>query len=157
MVGWGSSHSLNADYVHLEPNGKAVQIAIEMALQQAGISPDKVDLIIPCGSGIACDDAAEAAGIQNALGSAATTIPVWPIKSMLGHAGSAAGTLDIIAATLAIQNGKCGKAMNFQSAAPGCKLNVLRQPLEKKFKTVLCCGYSFGGQSAAVLLKAIED
>jgi 3-oxoacyl-[acyl-carrier-protein] synthase II len=157
MVGWGSSHSLNVDYVHLEPNGNAVQIAIEMALQQAGIGPDKIDLIIPCGSGIACDDAAEAAGIQNALGAAATTVPVWPIKSMLGHAGSAAGTLDIIAATLAIQNGKCGKAMNFQSAMPGCKLNILQQPLEKRFKYVLCCGYSFGGQSAAVLLKAIED
>jgi 3-oxoacyl-[acyl-carrier-protein] synthase II len=156
LVGWGSSHSLNADYVHLEPEGNAIQIAIEMALRQAGISADKIDLIIPCGSGIAEDDAAEAAGIQRALGAAATTVPVWPIKSMLGHAGAGAGTLDIIAATLAIHHGKCGKAINFQSALAGCKLNILRQPLEKKFKHVLCCGYSYGGQSAAVLLKAIE-
>lgn len=156
-AGWGSSHSLNTDYFHLEPDGKSIQIAIEMALAQAGIKPEQLDLVIPCGSGIAADDAAEAAGIQNALGAAAATIPVWPIKSMLGHAGAAAGAIDLVAATMAIQQGKCGKAVNFQSPMTGCKLNILRQPLEKKFKYVLCCGYSFGGQCAAVLLKAIED
>lgn len=156
-VGWGSSHSLNTDYVHLESNGNAMQIAIETALHQAGITPEQIDLIIPCGSGIACDDLAEAAGIQNALGTAASSIPVWPIKSMLGHAGAAAGAIDLVAAAMAIQQGKCGKAVNFQSPLAGCKLNILQQPLEKKFNYVLCCGYSFGGQCAAVLLKAIED
>ncbi len=156
-VGWGSSQSLNTDYVHLEPSGEAIQIAIEMALQQAGIGADKIDLVIPCGSGIACDDAAEAAGIQNVLGKAAATVPVWPIKSMLGHAGAAAGAIDLVAATLAIANRQCGAAVNFQKPAAGCKLNILQKPLQQKFNFVLCCGYSFGGQSAAVVLKAIED
>jgi len=156
-VGWGSSQSLNTDYVHLEPNGQSMQIAIETALQQAGVAADKIDLVIPCGSGIACDDAAEATGIQNALGKAAASVPVWPIKSMLGHAGAAAGAIDLVAATLAIVHRQCGAAINFQKAAAGCKLNILQKPLRQKFNFVLCCGYSFGGQSAAVVLKAIED
>jgi 3-oxoacyl-[acyl-carrier-protein] synthase II len=157
LVGWGASHSLNPDYMHLEPDGKAVSYAIQAAMQQAGIAPDKLDLIIPCGTGIPCDDRAEAIGIQNALGVSASAIPVWPTKSLLGHSGAAAGTLDLIAAALAIRNGKTGRAVNFDSPTAECKLNVLRQPIDKPLNYVLSCGYSFGGQCAAVILKAIKD
>jgi 3-oxoacyl-[acyl-carrier-protein] synthase II len=157
IVGSGSSHSLNADYFHLEPDGKAVQFAIESVLQQAGIGPEKLDLIIPCGSGIAADDRAEANGIQNALGKAVSDVPVWPVKSMLGHCGAAAGAIELIAATKAIETGIIGKAINFETPVEGCRLQIIRQPLQKKFRYVLCCGYSFGGQTAAILLKAIED
>jgi 3-oxoacyl-[acyl-carrier-protein] synthase II len=157
IVGNGSSHSLNTDYFHMEPDGKAVQFAIESALQQAGIGPEKLDLIIPCGSGIAADDRAEANGIQNALGKAVSDVPVWPIKSMLGHCGAAAGAIELIAATKAIETGTIGKAINFETPVDGCRLQIVRQPLQKKFRYVLCCGYSFGGQTAAILLKAIED
>ncbi|MBN2512361.1 MAG: beta-ketoacyl-[acyl-carrier-protein] synthase family protein [Sedimentisphaerales bacterium] len=157
IIGWGASHSHNPDYTHLEPDGKAVTYAIEAALQQAGITPDKLDLIIPCGTGIPCDDRAEAIGIQTALRASESAIPVWPTKSLLGHSGAAAGTLDLIAAALAIRDGKTGKAVNFDSPAAQCKLNLLRQPLNKPLHHVLCCGYSFGGQCSAVILKAIKD
>ncbi len=157
IAGCGSSHNLNPDYLHLSPDGLSVQTAIEMAMEQAGTGPDKIDLIIPCGSGIAADDAAEAAGIQKAFGKAADTIPVWPIKSLLGHSVAAAGALDVIAAAKAIETGTTGKAANYETPAAGCRLNVIRQPVQKKFRYVLCCGYSFGGQTAAVLLKAVED
>ncbi|HML75235.1 MAG TPA: beta-ketoacyl-[acyl-carrier-protein] synthase family protein [Anaerohalosphaeraceae bacterium] len=157
LVGWGASHSLNPDYTHLEPDGKAITYAIDMAMQQAGITPDKLDLIIPCGTGIPSDDKAEAIGIQNAIGASADVVPVWPTKSLLGHSGAAAGTLDMIVAALAIHTGKTGKAVNFDSPTKDCKLNLLRQPLNKPLNYVLCCGYSFGGQCAAVILKAIKD
>jgi len=157
IVGSGSSHSLNPDFLHLSPDGISVQTAVEMAMQEAGIGAEKLDLIIPCGSGIPSDDAAEANGIQNALGRAVADIPVWPIKSMLGHSVAAAGALDLIAAVKAIETGSIGKAVNFDTPIDGCQLQVVRQSLQKKFRYVLCCGYSFGGQTAAVLLKAIED
>ncbi len=157
IAGCGSSHSLNTNYFHLSPDGQSVQLAIETALGQAGIGPEKLDLIIPCGSGIAVDDAAEAAGIQKALGKAIDHIPVWPIKGMLGHGVAASGALDLIAAAKAIETGRIGKTVNFEIPASGCQLQIVRQPLEKPFRYVLCCGYSFGGQTAAVLLKAIED
>jgi 3-oxoacyl-(acyl-carrier-protein) synthase len=157
IAGCGSSHSLNPNYLHLSPDGKSVHLAIDMAMEQAGIGPDKIDLIIPCGSGIAVDDAAEATGIQNALGKAADTVPVWPIKSMLGHSVAASGALDLIAAAKAIETGMTGRAVNFETPLAQCRLNVIREPVQKQFRYVLCCGYSFGGQTAAVLLKAVED
>jgi 3-oxoacyl-[acyl-carrier-protein] synthase II len=157
IAGWGSSHNLNPNFLHLTPDGKSVRLAIEMAMEQAGITPDKIDLIIPCGSGIAADDLAEAAGIQSALGKAVDSIPVWPIKSMLGHSVAAAGALDLIAAVKAIETQTIGKAINFDTPLDGCFLQLAKQPVQKKFRYVLCCGYSFGGQTAAILLKAIED
>ncbi len=156
LAGSGSSHSLNSDYFHLEADGKAVCYAIESALEEAKLRPDELDLIIPCGSAIPQDDAAEAAGIQTALKDAASAVPVWPIKSLVGHSGAASGILEIIAGTLSIEHGKTGKAVNFEQPAAGCRLNILRKPLDKPIRNVLCCGYSFGGQTAAVVLKKLS-
>ena len=153
VAGCGSSHSLNRDYFHLEPDGLAVRYAIEAALEEAGMSAADVDLVIPCGSGILPDDAAEARGIEAALGKETKRIPVWPIKGMVGYCGAACGSLELIAALYAIRNGRCGRAVNFQEPAQGCGLNIVKNGFEGRIDTVLCCGYSFGGQTAAVILK----
>ena len=156
VAGGGSSHSLNRDYFHLEPDGAAVRYAIEAALNEAKLNASELDLIIPCGSAIALDDAAEARGIEAALGDAVGNIPVWPIKSMIGHSGAASGSLELIAAACAISNGRCGGALNFTELAKGCGLNLIKDGFKGPIDTVLCCGYSFGGQTAAVVLKRVK-
>lgn len=157
IAGFGSSNSINPTYEHIEPDGKGIETAIRKALTDAQISPEKIDLIIPHGTGIAEDDRAEAQGIQHALGVETEEIPVWPIKSMLSNTGAGAGALDVIAAAKAIETGKTGTAKNFDKPAAGCKLNIINEPLQKKIKYVLCCSYTFGGQTAAIILKNVDD
>lgn len=153
IAGTGQSTSLNTNYQHLEPDGKAITIAIEKALKQADITPSEIDLIIPHGTAIPCDDLAEAAGIQNALGDAVNDIPVLPIKSLISNTGAAAGALDMIAAINAINDSIIPPAANFNSPLDGCKLNINKQKIEKKIKYALCTTYTFGGQTAAIVLK----
>ena len=156
VSGFGGSNSLNAAYEHLEPDGKGVRIAIEQALAEAGIEPGDLDLIIPCGSGIPQDDAAEATALADALGPAVESIPVWPIKSMTSHTGAAAGAIEVIAAVMAMQKGKIPAAVNCEKKIKGCNLNISTKPQDKQIHYALCCGYSFGGQTAALVLKNFE-
>ena len=156
VVGVGSSNDINPVYEHLEPEGIGIQIAIEAALADAGIEPAEVDLVIPHGTGILADDLAEATAIGNALGPAIKDVAVWPTKSMLSNTGAASGALDVIAAAKAMDEGKIGAAKNCDNKAPDCELNITKQILEKNIRYALCCSYTFGGQTAAVVLKNVD-
>ena len=153
VVGTGQSNNINAAYEFLEPDGKGLQIAIAKAMAEAQIAPDDLDLIIPHGTAIPSDDRAEATAIQAALGEAGTRIPVWPTKSMLSNTGAASGALDAIAAVCAMANGRIPAAKNCDRKASGCTLNIVTQPQQADLRHVLCCSYTFGGQTAAVVLK----
>jgi 3-oxoacyl-[acyl-carrier-protein] synthase II len=110
-------------------------------------------LVIPHGTGIPADDLAEAAGIETALGRAGKNVPVWPTKSMLSNTGAASGALDVIAAVCAMAEGKIPAAKNCQKKAAGCNLNIVTELLQKSIRYALCCSYTYGGQTAAVILK----
>lgn len=153
IVGFGQSNSINPVYEHLEADGFGLQIAIEKAITEAQIEPDQLDLIIPHGTGIPCDDMAEAKAISSALGEAASEIPVWPTKSMLSNTGAAAGAIDVIAALCAMNEQKIPAAKNCENIANGCNLNIAGTTIEKEINYVLCCSYTYGGQTAAVILK----
>ncbi len=153
VVGIGHSNSINPAYEHLEPDGKGIEIAIKKAMADAKIEPGDLDLIIPHGTGIAADDLAEAKAIQSALGEAAAKTPVWPTKSMLSNTGAASGAVDIIAAVCAMVDGRIPAAKNCDKKANGCGLNIPNQPQEKDIRYALSCSYTYGGQTAALILK----
>ncbi|MHC4265751.1 MAG: beta-ketoacyl-[acyl-carrier-protein] synthase family protein [Planctomycetota bacterium] len=156
IAGVGQSNNINSAYERLESDGRGIQIAIEKAMYDAEIKASDIDLIIPHGTGIEADDLAEAKGIQAALGEVVKDIPVFPTKSMLSNTGAASGAFDIIAGVCAIRDSKIPAAKNFKKKAEGCNLNIITEPLEKKLRNVLCCSYTYGGQTAAVILKNIE-
>ena len=156
IVGAASSNAVSAGYSHVEPDGKGIEIAIETALAEAGIEAGQLDLIIPHGAGIPVDDRAEAVAIGNILargGAGAKDVPVWPTKSMLSNTGAGAGALDVVAAIKAIEKGRTGRGKNCDNKADGCELNIVTEPVEKDFEYVLCTSYTFGGQTAAVVIK----
>ncbi|MFZ2148416.1 MAG: beta-ketoacyl-[acyl-carrier-protein] synthase family protein [Sedimentisphaerales bacterium] len=153
VAGIGHSNSINPAYEYLEPDGKGIEIAINKAIADAHIEPEDLDLIIPHGTGIPADDLAEAKAIQAALGEAAAEIPVWPTKGMLSNTGAACGALDVIAAVCAITDGKIPAAKNCDRKADGCNLNITNQPQEKEIRYALSCSYTYGGQTAALVLK----
>ena len=156
VAGLGQSNNVNTKYESLEADGRGVQIAIEKAMEDAEITPDQLDLIIPHGTGIAADDLAEARGIAAALKNVAEKIPVWPTKSMLSNTGAAAGALDLIAAVCAMKEGKIPAAKNCDKKAQGCNLNIVQQPQQGRIRYALCSSYSYGGQTAAVVLKNFD-
>jgi 3-oxoacyl-[acyl-carrier-protein] synthase II len=157
VVGVGHSNNINPAYECLEPDGYGLQIAIEKAMADAQIQPEDLDLIIPHGTGIAADDLAEAKAIEATLGEAATKTAVWPTKSMLSNTGAAGGALDVIAAVSAMTDGKIPAAKNCDRKPDGCNLNIVKEPEQKKICYTLCCSYTYGGQTAAIVLKNLDS
>ena len=153
IAGTGHSNNINPAYESMEPDGKGLQIAIEKALADANIEPADLDLIIPHGTGIPADDLAEAKAIETVLGGDIDNVPVWPTKSMLSNTGAAGGALDVIAAIYAMTEGNIPAAKNCDKKAKGCNLNIVTEPLKKDIRYVLCCSYTYGGQTAAIVLK----
>jgi 3-oxoacyl-[acyl-carrier-protein] synthase II len=153
IAGTGHSQSLCANYEHLESDGKAIQIAIEQAMAEAGIDASKLDLILPHGTGIPADDAAEAKGILAALGKAGSQIPVLPTKSMLSNTSAASGTMDTIVALCAMADSTIPAAKNCTTKAAGCDLNIVSAAQQRQIRYALCCGYTYGGQTAALVIK----
>jgi len=156
LVGVGQSNSINPQYEHIESDGKGIRIAMEQALSDAGIKPADLDMIVPHGTGIPQDDLAEARAIEAVLGGAVGSVAVWPTKSMLSNTGAACGALDVIAAARAMNERTIPAARNYERAAEGCNLNIVRQPISKEIRYAMCCGYTFGGQTAALVLKNID-
>jgi 3-oxoacyl-[acyl-carrier-protein] synthase II len=156
IVGIGQSHNIHPAYEKMEPDGKGIRIAVEKAMADAGIGPEDLDLIIPHGTGVGHDDLAEARGLEAALGPAVRKIPAWPTKSMLSTTGAAAGALDVIAAVQAMNEGLIPPAKNFTRPAEGCNLNISTERREGTIRHALCCSYTFGGQTAAIVLKAFD-
>jgi 3-oxoacyl-[acyl-carrier-protein] synthase II len=156
VVGAGHSNNINPVYEHLEPDGKGIKIAIEKAMADAQIQPEDLDLIIPHGTAIPADDLAEATAIEAALGEATKEIPVWPTKSMLSNTGAASGALDVIAAVCAMANDKIPPKKNCEKKADGCHLNIVSEAQQTKVRYALCCSYTYGGQTAAVVLKNLN-
>ncbi len=157
IVGYASSNCMNPQFEHLEADGKGIQIAIQNALRQAGITPEQMDLIIPAGTGIPADDKAEAAALKAVFGDGLRDIAVWPVKSMTTHTGAAAGAIDLVAAVQAVAHQTIGKSKNFVTPAAGCDLNIHQDGTQKNIRYALCCGYSFGGQTAAIVVKRYEE
>jgi len=153
VAGVGQSSNINPAYEHLEPNGYGLQIAIEKAMADAQIQPEDLDLIIPHGTGIAADDLTEATAIEAAIGEAARETAAWPTKGSLSNTGAASGALDIIAAVCAMNEGRIPAAKNCDRKANGCNLNIVKQEQRTKIRYALCCSYTYGGQTAAVVLK----
>ena len=157
VVGTGQSTCINSAYEHIEQDGYGLTIAIEKALAQANISPTDIDLIIPHGTGILQDDLAEAKGIEAAIGEEVKRISVWPTKSMFSNTGAACGGLDVVAAVCAMRDGIIPAAKNCVKKAIGCNLNIVTTAQKANIRYALCCGYTYGGQTAVVILKKFEN
>ena len=72
---------------------------------------------------------------------------------MLSNTGAASGAIDVIAAVCAMTEGRIPAAKNCDTKADGCNLNIVKQTQQTSINYALCCSYTYGGQTAAVVLK----
>jgi len=99
---------------------------------------------------------AESKALEAVLGIAVNNIPVFPTKSMISNTGAASGAIDVIAAVCAMRDRKIPAAQNCDSKAKDCNLNISKEQIEKDVGYTLCCCYTYGGQTAAIILKKYE-
>jgi 3-oxoacyl-(acyl-carrier-protein) synthase len=153
IAGWGRA----GDGYHIvrpDPEGAGMARAITAALRRAGVAPAEVGYVNANASG-AEGDAAEAAALHRALGTAAATVPVSSTKSVHGHGLEGSGLLELIVTVLAVQAGKLPVNAGYLGADPACALDVIvGAPREAGGPYALSLNAAFGGANTALLVEA---
>ncbi|MBO0961694.1 beta-ketoacyl-ACP synthase II [Neobacillus sp. MM2021_6] len=153
VIGYGAS----SDAYHMvspHPEGKGAYLAMKMALKDASISTDDVDVISAHATSTEVGDISETNAIKKLFGEQAYKIPVTANKSMTGHLLGAAGGVEAIALAKSLQEGIIPPTINLEHPDPLCDLdyvaNVARQT---NLKIGISNSFGFGGHNAVIALK----
>jgi len=153
LAGFGQS----ADAYHLtapHPEGEGGFRAMTMALAKAGMNPDQIQLVNAHGTSTPLGDKGETGAIKRCFGPHASKLMVHSTKSLLGHLLGAAGSVELIAALMAIEKGIVHPTINQFDRDPDCDLdyvpNVAR---EAKVDAILSNSFGFGGHNATLVVR----
>lgn len=153
VAGWGISN----DAYHMttpEPEGQGALLAMQKALQTAGIKNENIDYINAHGTGTRTNDLAETKAIKKCFGEKAYAIPVSSIKSMLGHTLGAAAALEAVACCKVIEQNMVPPTINYETPDPECDLDYVPNHCRpKQVNTVLSNSFAFGGNNACIIFK----
>lgn len=151
---------LSADAHHITdpaPNGEGVARAMRIAIEDANLSNNDIDVINAHGTSTPPNDRNETAAIKSVFGERAYNIPVHSIKSMVGHLLGAAGAIEAISSILTIKNGVIPPTINYEEKDEECDLfYVPNVSIQKEVKTVLSDNSGFGGHNTAIIFKKYE-
>lgn len=157
VLGFGASQTLHPESRSLrpDPQGKGIALAIKVAMREAKLTPDAIDLIIPVGSGFPDNDHAEVNALRSVFGEALAKIPVFSTKPYVGNCGAGAGGVDVIVASKALHEQQVPPVINCDAPLPG--LHAATAPARQaKLRHVLTFSTSLGGQNAALVLGRVN-
>lgn len=125
--------------------------AIVLAADDAGLSPDDIDVVFADAAGVPDLDRAEAAAIGAVFGPRG--VPVTAPKTMTGRLLSGAGPLDLSAALLSIRDGLIPPTVNV-SPAPEYRLDlVVGAPRIAPVRAALVLARGYGGFNSAMVVR----
>ena len=147
VLGYG----LNCDAGHpVAPDRGSVGRCMRLALDDAGVAPEDVDLISAHGTGTKANDVTEAGAIRDVFGR--TPPRTVSVKSMLGHTMGAASALAAIACSLAIAEGFIPPTINHTATDPECGIDcVPNESVPATLNVVQNNALAFGGNNSVVL------
>ena len=147
-------YATNTDAYHItapDPAARMVKKAIVDCLDMAGLEPKEVDYINAHGTSTKLNDKAEATAINEVFGD--YRVPVSSTKSMIGHLIGAAGSVEAVACSLAIEKQVIPPTINYETPDPDTDLNVITEPTPAKLNVVMNNSFGFGGHNAVMILQ----
>jgi 3-oxoacyl-[acyl-carrier-protein] synthase II len=153
LLGYGMSD--DANHMTAPPeDGNGAMRAMQAALKDAGLGPDKVDYCNAHGTSTPLGDKAETLAIKRVFGAHATDKKLWvsSTKSMIGHLLGAAGGVEAVASLKMLSTGKIHPTINLTDPDPDCDLDyVPNTARERDVKVVMSNGFGFGGVNATLI------
>jgi nodulation protein E len=151
IIGFGNS----SDASHItKPAQHGPELAMELALKDAGISADEIDYINAHGTGTFANDPMEIKAIKKVFGEHAKKLAVSSTKSLHGHILGGTGAVEAVITVLGLQNQVLPPTGNFIEADPECDLDVVpNESREGKMNYALSNSFAFGGLNAVLVFK----
>lgn len=152
VLGYG----LNSDAYHItapDPEGAGAASCMKLALEDAGISIDKIDYINAHGTSTALNDLSETRAIKSVFGERSHKIPISSNKSMMGHMWAGAGVVEAISCLLTITQGIIPPTINYETPDPECDLDYVPNVARRaEVKIALSNSFGFGSTNGSLVL-----
>src|SRR6185369_10898013 len=147
VAGWG----ITADAHHMtapHPEGDGAARAMQMALDDAKLSPEAIGYVNAHGTGTPHNDAAETLAVKRILG---TRAPVSSIKSMVGHTLGAAGAIEAVASVLSLARGFLPPTVHLRTPDPAFGLDYIPNAArDVAVEALLSNSFAFGGNNTVL-------
>ena len=156
MAGFGMSG--DAFHITLPPDdGAGARRCMQLALDDAGVSPGDVDYINAHGTSTPAGDVIETRAVREVFGEHAKRLAISSTKSMIGHTLGAAGGIEAIFCVLAIRDGVAPPTINLQDPSPDCDLDyVPNRAREMKIDVALSNSFGFGGTNGSLVFRSLS-
>ncbi|EOV8086890.1 beta-ketoacyl-ACP synthase II [Providencia huaxiensis] len=153
IAGFGMS----SDAYHMTSppeNGAGAALAMENALNDAGIKASDVGYINAHGTSTPAGDLAEAQAVVNVFGEG-TDVLVSSTKSMTGHLLGAAGAIESIFTILSLCDQIVPPTINLDNPDEACKLDFVPGEARKvdNMEFALCNSFGFGGTNGSLIFR----
>jgi 3-oxoacyl-[acyl-carrier-protein] synthase II len=137
-----------------DPEGAGDAKAMELAMQEAGITPEDIDYINAHGTSTPYNDKFETVAIKKAFGDAAYKVAVSSTKSMTGHLLGAAGAIEAFICVKALEDGFIPATINYKEQDPELDLDyVPNVGRNADLKYVMSNSLGFGGHDGVIIMK----
>ena len=157
VVGYG----LSGDAHHVtapSPDGSGGYRAMAAAMKRSGLTPADIGYVNAHGTSTPLGDEIEFAAVKRMFGDAASSTAMSSTKSAIGHLLGAAGAVEAVFSTLAMNRGELPPTLNLDNPSDGIEgINLVPHEAQQKtgIKAVLSNSFGFGGTNASVIIKAV--
>jgi 3-oxoacyl-[acyl-carrier-protein] synthase II len=151
----GSASTADAHHITApSPGGVGAVTCMQLAMDDAGITPDQVRHINAHGTSTDKNDAAEAEAVAKVFGTDDSGPLVTSTKGITGHALGAAGALEAVAVLLAMQHGKVPPTAGLTERDPELPaINIVEGgPADWEPGPSLSNSFGFGGHNGTLVL-----
>ena len=156
MIGYG----MTCDAYHMTapvPGGEGAARCIQLALKDAGITPEQVSYINAHGTSTPANDPTETQAIKTAMGQCIYNIPVSSTKSMTGHLLGGSGGIEGVAVAMAIAHDQAPPTINLENPDPDCDLDyVPNQSRPHRIEIALSNSFGFGGHNVTLAFRKFQ-
>lgn len=148
LLGVGES----SDAYHMStphPEGLGAKLAMQRALDSAGLRANQIDYINLHGTATKSNDASEGKAVADVFG---PSVPCSSTKGWTGHQLGAAGITEAIIGMLAVGHDFVPGSLNTQHRDPDIAINYQIENGEGRINRVLSNSFGFGGSNCSLIL-----
>lgn len=156
VIGYGAT----SDAYHItspSPDGAGAVSAMNRAIKDAGILARDIDYINAHGTSTHLNDSCETMAIKKVMGEDWNNVLVSSTKGNTGHLLGAAGGVEAVICSMALENGIVPRTINYKVPDLECDLNIVQNEVIKKdLNVVMSNSLGFGGHNASIIFRKMN-